>query len=85
MGDSMTKVTELLALKIENLSLKLGQLQDQHERLHADRAVLIEEARKEVNAPTGHVYNVETRQFQAHAGPVPFRAPTAREKKRVKA
>lgn len=46
----MTKVSELLALKIENCMLKMQALQ-------AEGAELIEAARSEVKAPTDHVYN----------------------------
>lgn len=58
-------VSELLALKVENINLKLAQLQTAADKLVTERATLVEEARKEVDAPEGHLLNTATRLFQA--------------------
>jgi len=58
-------VSELLALKIENINLKLAQLQSKANELVTERAKLVEEARAEVGAPADHLLNTDTRQFQA--------------------
>ena len=63
----MQPVSELTALKIENLSLKLQQLQTAANAFVEQQKALIETARAEAEAPAEHVYNVDTRAFQAPA------------------
>lgn len=79
----MTAPSELLALKIENYGLRLAQLQAQSKIWIAEQNALIDEARKEVGAPEGHVYNLDTRQFQPPAGVTPFSTTKARQQKRA--
>lgn len=79
----MTTVSELTALKIENAFLRLQQLQATAQTIVAERDRCIEEARAEVSAPVGHLYNTDTRQFQPPNGPRPLSAPIKRQRKRV--
>lgn len=79
----MTSVSEVLALRIENLSLKLHNLQHAGEALAMEQKALIAQARIEAGAPVGHVYNTETRQFQAQTGPVPLSTRPERQAKRA--
>jgi len=57
------KVSEVLALRIENIALKLTVLQAQAGPLVKERDRLIEEARKESNVPDGWLYNTDTGEF----------------------
>ena len=59
----MTTVSELLALKIENLQLKLQALQASAQLTVTLQQQLIAEARTETGAPAEAIYNVETRSF----------------------
>ena len=79
----MTQVSELLALKIENIRLKLNSLQQMAHALNADAATLLEQARLEVNAPVGAIFNTETRTFQAQTQPLS--TSKVRQMKRAKA
>ncbi len=60
----MAKVSELLALKIENSVLKIQQLQAAGDRLMLEQKAFVEQARAEVGAPSDHVYNVALAEFQ---------------------
>ncbi len=84
----MTPVSELLALKIENITLKLERLehaaQQAARQLLDEQKPLIEQARIEVGAPSGHVYNTDTKMFQAPTGPQPLSTPSARQARRLK-
>lgn len=59
------KVSELLALKIENSALRIQQLQALADKQVFEQRALIEAARTEVAAPADHVYNIQTAEFQA--------------------
>lgn len=59
------KVSEIIALRIENSALKLQLLQVQATAVHTDQARLIEEAREQVKADASALYNTDTREFQA--------------------
>ena len=80
----MEKVSELLTLKIENLRLKLQQLQTLANQIQSEQLQLIEQARAEVGAPSGYIFNTDTRLFQTVEKPAPFKAPFKREQKRLK-
>lgn len=79
----MTKVSELLALKIENSILKLQNLQQTHQQITAEQQAFIEQARTEVGAPPDHVYDVQARLFKSPNGPKPLSAEQRRQRKRV--
>lgn len=59
------KVSELLALKIENTALRIQQFQALADKQVSEQRALIEAARAEVSAPADHVYNIQTAKFQA--------------------
>lgn len=80
----MTLVSELLAVKIENLELRKRQVEAIHGEFQKQQQALIEEARREVDAPAGHLYNTDTRTFQAPGGSVPLSTRAARQAKRSK-
>lgn len=61
----MSKVSELLALKIENTALRIQQFQALADKQVVEQRALIEAARLEVSAPADHVYNIQTTEFQA--------------------
>lgn len=63
LGDVM-KVSELLALRIENATLKLQILQTQATAINAEQMRHIEEARTKVGAPKTALFNTDTREFQ---------------------
>lgn len=79
----MTPVSKLLALEIENLQLKLEQLDRQGKQWADEQRSLIEQARTEVGAGPGTLYNTSTRTFQAASGPVPLSTPAPRQAKRA--
>lgn len=79
----MTQVSELLALKIENAVLKLRQLQAVSDALSQEHNLVLEQARAEVGAPQTHVYNLDTRLFQAAADAAPLSTTPARQAKRA--
>lgn len=58
------KVSEILALRIENAALKLQILQSQATAINAEQARFIEEARAKVGASKTALFNADTREFQ---------------------
>lgn len=58
-------VSEVTALKIENLQLKLSQLELTHQQWTKDLNALIAQARQEAGAEESARYNVQTRSFDA--------------------
>lgn len=58
------KVSELLALRIENATLKLQILQTQATAINAEQMRHIEEARTKVGASKTALFNTDTREFQ---------------------
>lgn len=80
----MTKVSELLALKIENVVLKLQQVRTQAATLEVEQNKLILEACQEVGVPTDYVFDINARTFSPPNAPKPLSAPAKRAIKRVK-
>jgi hypothetical protein len=82
----VTPVSELLAVKIENLQLRLDALRLQHEALGKEQQALLDQARAEVGAsPEATVYNFATRTFSVPGGPRPLSMAENRRAKRMKA
>lgn len=81
----MTPVSELLALKIENMQLRLEKMRAEHDQLAAEQQALLDQARTEVGASTDATqYNFQTRLFSVPGGPRPLSMPESRRVKRAK-
>lgn len=66
-SDSLAKDIEIAAQKCVIYEL---QVQSEHAKLIAARDALVQQARAEVDAPEGHVYDTETHEFRAKNEPM---------------
>ncbi len=79
----MTQVSELLALKIENVLLKLDAVVATHRRFEEEKNELLKQAAAEVGAAADSSYNMQTRTFSQKDGPKPLSTEQRRQRKRV--
>lgn len=81
-ADSLADKIEIAALKCENYKL---QAQAELQRLSDATNALVQQARAEVQAPDGHVYDTETRAFRDPKGATPLSTATSRQARRAEA
>jgi len=85
MEDTVTPVSELLALKIENLQLRLEKMRAEHDQVLKEQQALLEQARAEVGASSKATqFDFKTRLFSVPGGPRPLSMAENRRTKRMK-